>query len=51
MENTMTPVISLKRIAFGKVTLELKTPGEWKILKTPYLNNVKITRPPFRALV
>lgn len=35
MENTMTPVISLKRIAFGKVTLELKTPGEWKILKNP----------------
>ncbi len=32
MERTMTPVTKLKRITFGKVSLDLKTPGEWKLI-------------------
>ncbi len=35
MEKTLTPVTKLKRISFGKVSLELKNPGQWAIIKNP----------------
>lgn len=32
MEQMTTPVLKLKRISFGKVSLDLEKPGDWKII-------------------